>query len=302
MTIRHPLLQSKQITLKLKRDDLLALQTPFGDQNFCGNKWRKLKYNLLEAKNQNHTTLLTFGGAFSNHIAAVASAGALFNLQTIGIIRGEETLPLNPTLHQATRCGMQLHYVSRSDYKHKTDPAFLEQLAQKFGDFYSIPEGGSNVLALKGCEELAEEVTAQCTSRLPDYYCLPCGTGGTIAGFIQGMKGKGQILGFSALKGDFMTEEVEKLLVQNSGNWQIVNDYHFGGFARFKPALIDFINSFKAQQNIQLDPLYTGKMLYGIFDLIEQDRFIAGTHILAIHTGGIQGLKGFNQRFGTILK
>lgn len=286
----------------LKREDTLALQTTFGDYNFCGNKWRKLKYNLLEAKKQNHTTLLTFGGAYSNHIAAVASAGALFNFQTIGIIRGEKTAPLNPTLQQASQCGMQLHYISRSEYRQKADPAFLNQLIQKIGDFYSIPEGGTNALALKGCEELAAEIITQCAAQLPDYYCLPCGTGGTIAGFIQGMKGKGQILGFSALKGEFMRAEVAKLLSPDPKNWQIVNDYHFGGFARFKPTLIDFINRFKAQYQIQLDPLYTGKMLYGIFDLIEQDKFSAGTQILAIHTGGIQGLKGFNQRFGAILK
>ena len=297
--LKHPLFEQKKVVVFLKRDDLLV----FDDHPaLCGNKVRKLYYNLLTAKEKGLKTLLTFGGAYSNHIVATASAGKLNKLQTIGIIRGEE-VPQNSTLSYASQCGMRLVYVSRSQYREKKDPSFLQKLRAQYGEFYLIPEGGTNHLAIRGCESIPEELNSQ----LPDwdYLCAPCGTGGTLSGVIAGAKGKGQIIGFSALKGNFLIAEIKQLLSQYLphpiDNWQIQTAYHFGGFAKYKPELITFMNEFKTSFGISLDPIYTGKMMCGLFDLIKKDFFPPGSKIIAIHTGGLQGISGFNLRFGKLL-
>jgi len=292
-----PILKEKGVELFLLREDLLHA-------HISGNKYRKLKYNLLEAQKQGKTKLLTFGGAFSNHIAAVAAAGQQFGFKTVGVIRGEQSTTPSPTLRYAEACGMQLHFVSRSAYREKTTVAFTTQLIEKFGDFYSIPEGGTNSLALQGCAEIWESINAH-FSKAPDYVCTCVGTGGTIAGLIAGNESASQVLGFSALKGSFLTKDVTELLQMYHArfypNWLINNDYHFGGYAKHQPVLIDFMNDFKATQGISLDPVYTGKMMYGILDLVAKDYFPKGSRILAIHTGGLQGVEGFNQRFGNLL-
>ena len=302
--ISRPDLKERKVRLLVKREELLFLEPHLGDRGFCGNKWRKLKYNLLEARRQSQKRLLTFGGAFSNHIAAVASAGQLFDFDTIGIIRGEMPKALNATLEQAQRSGMQLHFIDRASYRQKRESGFLESLQGPFGPFYSLPEGGTNQLALQGCSEIIEELETQ-LEHLPDYVCLSCGTGGTLAGVIQGLKNRSQILGFSALKGNFHTTEIQDLFQQYAlpvyPNWQIQTDYHFGGFAKFDSSLISFINRFKLEFQIQLEPIYTGKLFFGIFDLIEKGYFKEGSTILAIHTGGLQGIRGFNQRFEDLI-
>ncbi|MDQ3292640.1 MAG: pyridoxal-phosphate dependent enzyme [Bacteroidota bacterium] len=291
--ISEPLLQGKQITLYLKREDLLHPQ-------ISGNKWRKLKYNLIEARNQQKNTLLTFGGAYSNHIAAVAAAGQEYNFRTIGFIRGESHQPLNPTLQFAQNCGMQLLYLDRTTYRQKQDPAFQENLKKEYPDAYLLPEGGTNLLAVKGCAEIITEIN------IPfDYICCAAGTGGTLAGIIARLNGHAQVLGFPALKGgQFLTTDIEALIQEYNGqeyqNWELQTDYHFGGYAKVKPELITFIQTFKATHHIQLEPVYTGKMLYGIYDLIRQDFFKSGCTIIAIHTGGLQGLAGFSERFGLV--
>lgn len=294
--VKNVFLTQKSIRLFIKRDDLLHI-------HISGNKWRKLKYNLIEAKRLGKTTLLTFGGAFSNHISAVAAAGEKFGFKTIGIIRGEKILPLNPTLTFAQKSGMELHFVSRTDYRNKNALEFQNQLKSQFGEFYLIPEGGTNCFALKGCAEIILEVNKQNIN--PDYYCVACGTGGTVSGLISGLKNEKKVIGFSALKGDFLKKEVASLLLKCDGetylNWEISTEYHFGGYAKWKPDLIDFINDFYEKTNIPLDPIYTGKMLFGIYDLIQKDYFEKGSTILAIHTGGLQGIQGFNERFGDIL-
>lgn len=295
--IFSPLLQQKGIRLLLKRDDLLHPE-------ISGNKWRKLKFNLLKVKESGVEKILTFGGAFSNHIAATAAAGKAYNFPTIGIIRGEKIEPLNPTLKFATECGMHLKFVSRTDYRQKNELTFLEELKTEFGDFYALPEGGSNALAVKGCREIIMETEKQ-LEKLPDYLCVCCGTGGTIAGMIAELKGRKKVLGFSALKGDFLTQEVIQLLQESNSqiyeNWKIQTDYHFGGYAKWKPPLIDFMNDFKRKNEVALDPIYTGKMLLGIYDLIEKGHFEKGATILAVHSGGLQGIEGFNARFGQLL-
>lgn len=279
--------------LFIKRDDLLA--PSLGDP-LCGNKWRKLKYNLKEAIESGHNTLLTFGGAYSNHIAAVASAGRHFKLNTIGIIRGEAHVPLNPTLELARQYGMRLEYMNRSDYRAKKEPVILERLQGQFGDYYLIPEGGTNQLAVKGAADLVAELSEQLEGRIPDYVVVSCGTGGTVAGIINGLKGESQVIGVAALKGNFLQKEVEKYLLQPYQNWSILNEYHFGGYAKFTPPLIEFIKQFKKNHQIQLDPIYTGKTFYALMDLVRKRYFSTGSLVVVVHTGGLQGIEGFQQR------
>ena len=271
------------ISLVMKREDLIH---PF----VSGNKFRKLKYNLLQAKTENQSTLLTFGGAYSNHIAAVAYAGKEKGFQTIGIIRGDELgekIESNPTLKFAQECGMQFEFVSREDYRLKTDSAFFEQLENKFGSFYFIPEGGTNAFAIKGCEEILTQEDG-----IFDYVACAIGTGGTISGIINSAFRYQKILGFPALKGDFLQDEIRNF-VQNE-NWELITEYHFGGYAKVNDELIAFINWFFEQTQIPLDPVYTGKMVFGVFDLINKNYFPENSKILLIHTGGLQGIHGMN--------
>jgi len=277
------LLLEKKIRLFILREDLIH-------PHISGNKWRKLYYNIDAAKQNELTRLITFGGAYSNHIAATAAAGKEFGFKTLGFIRGEEQLPLNSTLSYAKDCGMEFRYLSRSDYRLKNDPAFLKSLLKNEKEYYLIPEGGTNKLAVKGCEEILTNLSIDF-----DYVCCACGTGGTISGLINSLKSSQKAIGFPALKGaHFLNEEIEKFT--NNSQWELNLDYHFGGYAKAKPDLINFMNSFKAKHNITLDPVYTGKMLFGLWDLIEKDYFRAGSTIIAVHTGGLQGIDGMNDR------
>ena len=285
--IEDDLLLSKSINLYLKREDLILSE-------ISGNKWYKLKYNLIEAENNGIKQILTFGGAYSNHIFSTAAACNLFGFESIGIIRGEEHLPLNPTLSFAVENGMKLFYLDRSVYRDKYNEILLIKLKNKFGNFYLVPEGGSNSFAVKGCSEIIKSIA------IPfDYICTPCGTGGTLAGIVVGLNNESSALGFSVLKGSsFLNAEVERLILNHNGkrynNWSINFDYHFGGYAKYNLELINFINTFYENHKIKLEPIYTGKMLYGIYDLIKNDFFKKGQTIIAIHTGGLQGLKGIN--------
>ena len=283
--MNQPLLLSlpKGISVFFKREDLIH---PF----VSGNKFRKLKYNLLQAKAENQSSLLTFGGAFSNHIAAVAYAGKENDFQTIGIIRGDELtekIASNPTLQFAQDCGMHLEFVTRDEYRQKNEVAFLENLKNKFGNFYLIPEGGANELAIKGCVEI---LTAQDSDF--DFICCAVGTGGTISGIINSALPHQKVLGFPALKGDFLQNEI-RIFAKNQ-NWELLTDYHFGGYGKVTTDLIAFINDFYSKTKIPLDPIYTGKMVFGILDLIEKNYFKEDSKILLIHTGGIQGIQGMN--------
>ncbi|WP_066834094.1 1-aminocyclopropane-1-carboxylate deaminase/D-cysteine desulfhydrase [Rufibacter ruber] len=288
--LSDPLLTEKGVELSVLREDLVHPTIP-------GNKWRKLNYNLLAAREQNCETLVTFGGAFSNHIAAVAAAGQEFGFATVGYLRGEETLPLNPTLQNATACGMQLRYLSRSEYRLRHEPQFQAEILKAAPKPYQLPEGGTNLLAVKGCTEIVTELTEPW-----DVLCVAAGTGGTLAGIVAGAAGKGQVIGFPALKGgNFLQEEVTELVQAYSGrryvNWELQTSYHFGGYAKHTPELLGFIQGFHTQHGILLDPVYTGKMLFGVFDLIRQDYFPKGTRIVAVHTGGQQGWKGYKERY-----
>jgi len=273
----------KDVTLTIKREDEIHPE-------ISGNKYRKLKYNLIAAKEQGLETLLTFGGAYSNHIAATASAGLEFGFKTIGIIRGDELADKvsgNSTLSFAQKCGMELKFISRKEYREKSSPEFIASLKKEFGYIYILPEGGTNDLAIKGCEEILTENDEDF-----DYICTPVGTGGTIAGIINSTKPNQKVVGFSSLKGDFLKGEIAKLTTK--GNWELITDYHFGGYGKINEELITFINNFKEETKIPLDPVYTGKMIYGLVDLMKRDKFKKGSKILAIHTGGLQGVKGMN--------
>ncbi|WP_091430873.1 1-aminocyclopropane-1-carboxylate deaminase/D-cysteine desulfhydrase [Flavobacterium degerlachei] len=279
LTIEFP----NSISVSIKREDLIH---PF----VSGNKFRKLKYNLLQAKEENQKTLLTFGGAFSNHIAAVAFAGKENGFKTIGIIRGDELrdkIADNLTLVFAQNCGMQLEFISREEYRLKNDSSFLENLKKQYGDFYLIPEGGTNELAIKGCQEILTEEDSDF-----DFVCCSVGTGGTISGIINSALPHQKVLGFPALKGDFLKDEI-RIFVQ-SENWDLITDYHFGGYGKVNQDLITFINQFYDENKIPLDPIYTGKMIFGVIDRIHKGYFPAQSKILLIHTGGIQGIKGMN--------
>lgn len=274
-----PLKFPKGIQLHLKRTDLVH-------STISGNKFYKLKKNLITAKAQDATTILTFGGAYSNHIAATAAAAHAYGFRTVGIIRGEElsgNFQSNPTLAQAHAHGMQLHFISRSDYQKKTNTDFIQHLASRFGVFYMIPEGGTNSLAVQGCEEILTLSDQQDF----DYICCSVGTGGTIAGIINASSDGQKILGFPALKGDFLADEVRRWTVRS--HWDLCLDYHFGGYAKTTPELLKFIFQFQQNTDIEIEPIYTGKMLFGIFDLIERGYFPKNSRILAIHTGGLQG-------------
>ncbi len=275
--------ESASIDLWIKREDLIH---PL----LSGNKYRKLKYNLARAKLEGKDTILSFGGAYSNHIHALAFACKEHKYKSIGIIRGEQENSNNPTLSDAKQFGMHLHFVNRTEYKNKNTLKYIESLKEIFGDFYLIPEGGTNEYALLGTSEVISEIAFRF-----DYLCCSVGTGGTIAGLIKSCPNESKILGFSALKGDFIVKEVHDLLCDKYSNWEINTQNHCGGYAKTNNELWDFINEFKEETNIQLDPIYTGKMLLGLKKMSLEGLFPKNSKIIALHTGGLQGLRGFKK-------
>ena len=285
--------------------NLFVLRTDLNHPLISGNKLFKLKYNLLDAKKNKKKALLTFGGAFSNHIAATAAAGKEYKFKTIGIIRGDEHSELNPTLQFAVNCGMILHYVSRTLYRNKKE--LYEYVNQKFSEeeFYLIPEGGSNEHGVLGCKEITKQININF-----DYVCGACGTGATMAGIVLSLKNNQKAIGFQILKADGYIKNIvmqwlnhfsKKQEKQKDSsvtdylrpNWSINENYHFGGYAKVKSELVEFIYQFEQDNNIPLDYIYTGKMMFGIYDLIRTGFFKRGETVIAIHTGGLQGNSGF---------
>jgi 1-aminocyclopropane-1-carboxylate deaminase len=259
----------------LKRDDLIH-------PDFPGNKWRKLAPNLVAAREQGHTTLLTFGGAFSNHLRAVAAAGRHFGFQTVGIVRGEQHLPLNEVLAAASDFGMRLIYLDRAAYRDKAGADVLDRFRSELGDCYVLPEGGSNSPAVRGCTEIPREITEPF-----DVICCAVGTGGTLAGISGGLIDDQRALGFAVLKGgEFLNDDVAKLQQAAFGmarsNWSIETGFHCGGYAKRTPDLNAFIADFEQRHSMRLNWVYEAKMLLGLFDLIEAGRFPANTTIVAV--------------------
>jgi len=265
-------------------------------KEISGNKWYKLKYNLLNAEKNHFKTILTFGGAYSNHIRAVAAVAKHFSMRSIGVIRGESHNVLNPTLSFAQKQGMKIHYISREQYRLKTNQDFIQSLKDQFGEFYLIPEGGTNSLAVQGAAEILEGFPKY------DFVCVPVGTGGTMAGLIRGTPDQTTIYGFPVVRDQSLEGTIESFVSEScAAKWQLFTNYHFGGYARFDDSLIEFINAFKASTGVPLDPIYTGKMIFGVFDMMKKGLINTASRVLAIHTGGLQGIEGFNQRFGELI-
>lgn len=278
-------LREKGVELDILREDTLHPLV-------SGNKFRKLKYNLQQALHEGHNQLLTFGGAHSNHILATAAAAKEQGLQSIGVIRGEElqdTSRWGPTLRQAASLGMTFHFVSRSAYRQKDDPGFIKELKSQFPPFYLIPEGGTNERAIQGCAEILDARTHHYT-----IVASAVGTGGTLAGLVKAKHPHQKVLGFSVLQGTFQKEVVARYA--SDTGYEITDAYSFGGYAKIDLTLIRFINDFYQQTGIPLDPVYTGKMVFGLVDRIQKGEFPENSRILAIHTGGLQGIPAMNEK------
>lgn len=292
--------------------ELRMLRLDEVDPVISGNKWFKLKHNLIKAHADQYTGLLSFGGYYSNHLHALAAAGQRFGFSTVGIVRGEAPKHYSPTLLDLQRFDMQLRFISRSEYRNKNQADFQNALKREFGHFYLIPEGGCNALGVRGCEEIVTSIYAQ-NSYQPDFIVLSCGTGTTLAGVIRGVAGRCHVIGIAALKGArFLEQDVLDLMKEAAGlesspqqvhstearghhTWHIEYDYAFGGFAKVNAVLLDFMAAFERETSIKLDPVYTGKMLFAVYDLIERVVIPAGAKVLVIHTGGLQGLRGLRK-------
>ena len=288
--ISHPIFTLHKIDVKVKRDDQI-------DNIISGNKWRKLKYNILHAKAIGAKGVITFGGCFSNHIHACAFACQQQQLPVMAFIRGEEVNQHNYTLTWARHWGMQLKFVDRMTYRQRNDKRYLTQLQQQYPEHLIIPEGGSNALALTGMAEVINELNQQC-----DFDCLitPVGSGGTLAGLILGDKGQHNLLGIAVLKQqDYLENEIKALLPSNCQqykNWQVKNEFHRGGYAKFSDLDAAKIRQFSAEVDIDFEPVYSGKMILAVLDLIESGYFPAHHRLILLHTGGLQGLGGMFER------
>ena len=257
-----------------------------------GNKAWKLKHNLIYMLNNDIEGMLTFGGAYSNHIYQTARMGHRMDIPTIGLIRGEIDDIYNPTLNDVRSWGMQLVAMNRSDYRRRLETSFLESIQKKYPRYHIVPEGGTNTLAINGTTELGIIVDQICNQYGFKNIGISVATGGTMAGIIKGSIDK-TIIGYGALKGKFITKDVERWLEEKGSNWVIEDEQSFGGYGKWNSDLIAFIKSFYQQTEIVLDPIYNGKMMWNAW---KKNRLDNDT--LFIHTGGIQGNRGYNQRFG----
>lgn len=291
--IKDEIFEEKKIKVYVKRDDLIHAE-------ISGNKWRKLKHNILKAKELGCNSVLTFGGAFSNHIYATAAAGKYFGFDTIGIIRGNELNEnSSPTLKFAAECGMKLHFISRIEYSEIRE----NQFNYSFTNSLIVPEGGTNEFALGGVGEMVEEINEQLGTE-PDYIICPVGTGGTIAGIMAKTNLKTKVLGVCVLKGATYLQDEINFLVKNASsnnvgrvhnavdvnfaNFEILWDFHHGGYAKKTPELIDFISKFEEKQQIKIEPIYSGKMFFAFYELLKSNYFKENTKVILVHTGGIQ--------------
>ncbi len=327
MLVYNPIIQKLNTPFDYELD---VLRLDMLHESISGNKWFKLKYNLQKAQQQNINTIVTFGGAYSNHIAAAANACKFFKLKSVGIIRGEE-ITLNPTLIQAKENGMILEFVSRETYSKKNDKEFKNYLQTKYGNHYLIPEGGNNLEGVLGCTEIIKSEWDY------DYVLCACGTATTYAGIVSTINSNSKVLGISVLKGEnklpndvelilkklthhvdegsdlspsndcFVTEIAHRTDVKINGNEEfeteiisencITSNYSFNGYANYYQPLIDFKNNFETQYNIPLDYVYTNKLFFAAFNLMLKQKLKKNANVLVIHSGGLQGNRGFEERF-----
>jgi len=274
----------------IKRDDLIHPQV-------SGNKWRKLKYNIKHAHQQGLEGIISFGGAFSNHLYAVAGACSLTKLKFIAYVRGDEFDGDNPTLQFLKSQGAELKFQNRSAYRNKTDEDFLLDLRQKYPNYLIVPEGGSNDLAITGVTELMNEVYSQLDSDKLLVFC-GVGSGSTITGITKGLKGQDKAFGLLAVNDTSLPAKIsESLSDTEQSKLQLDLHSHLGGFGKTSPDLINFINRFYTNTGVPLEPLYTGKVAYRILEMLKENLIDASQTILMIHTGGLQGNFGFDYRF-----
>lgn len=270
-------------TIQFQQYQIGVLRLDLIDPDVSGNKWFKLKHNINQAILEHKTSILTFGGAFSNHIAATAKVCQLANLQSIGIIRGEETALTNSTLSVAIKNGMQLHFVTRENYQNKNSPFYLTELQQKHPHAYIVPEGGDNELGEKGCSEILMETT----NKFDRVFCA-FGTGTTFKGIAQSLKTHQQLTAINVLKFD-----AGDISMQATVN----NNYHFGGYAKHTPQLLEFKTWFETEYHLELDYVYTAKLFYAVFDLMKKETISPLHKLLIIHSGGLQGNEGYKKRY-----
>lgn len=297
--IEDDLLSRHNVQLLIKREDLRH-------QQISGNKWHKLKHHILAAQQKGFTKLLSFGGAYSNHLHAMAAIGPLLNMDTVGVIRGGPFSDLNPTLTDNQKNGMHLHYVSREDYRCKGDVAYQQELLKLFGPAYIIPEGGGGAKGVKGCVEFGQQLVQQFFSPFgqenntgANYIVLPVGTGTTLAGVALGAALGNDlnitVLGISVLKGAYSLEDDVKAAIAGAGieahsvPWKLNHSFHGGGYAKIDRSMQEFMLEWQVAHQIELDAIYTAKMMYAIYQLVLAGEIESGSRVIAIHTGGLQG-------------
>lgn len=291
--INLPALEEAEIQCYIKRDDLL-------DSEFQGNKYRKLKYNLQYAIDQGYEEIVSFGGAYSNHLHALSFIPELSSLKVTVYVRGEINDPENKTLHQARLKGIRLISLPRNEYRRRSEVEFQRHIMQTHPNGYLVPEGGTNELAVKGVIECGNEIREQLGEE-PDYCLVPVGSGGTLSGLVQCFSSHCQVIGVAAFRGSESIDQIRQVVLSLSGstpsNWEILSHFHFGGFAKMTHSLFDFICDFQTETGILLDPIYTSKMVFAFTSLVVQGFFEKGSKVVLIHTGGVQGWDGFIQRF-----
>lgn len=281
--VTNVVLDRAQISLAVKREDLLH-------PTISGNKWRKLKFNLKYALDNRIETIITFGGAFSNHIYSTAAACKELGLKSVGLIRGDYDKH-NPTTMFARKCGMELRFIDRLSYKEKENSDVVKSILSQYSNYILIPEGGSNDLAIEGLHELSNEINATKYSII----LVSAGTGSTASGILSNLHPDKELWVFSSLKSNYLKQEIlEKTPASKHQQLRFISDYHFRGYGKTTPELINFINDFKAQTGIPTDPIYNGKLIAGFHDMIEQGQAINSNSYLWIHTGGLQGIAAYN--------
>ncbi|MEX0739797.1 MAG: pyridoxal-phosphate dependent enzyme [Pseudohongiella sp.] len=308
------MLTSKQICVQSVHDDVLqahdvslrVIRFDLAHPTVGGNKWYKLQRNLALAREQGATRLLSFGGAYSNHLYALAAAGAAAGFETVGVVRGELVQPLNSTLAFAHAHGMQLIPVSRATYRRRSDADYIAGLHHQYGPFYLIPEGGANVAGVRGCEDMATVLATLIPDLADCEIALACGTGTTLAGLLSGLRllykhqtneSRPFVRGVAVLKGaDFLRHDIRHWLTcvnspAKDEDWCLETDYHGGGYARVNQDLSDFVVRFARMHNIALEPVYTGKLMQALYQRIGSGLYPPGSRILALHTGGLRPLQ-----------
>ncbi len=285
--IKLQFLEENEVKLFIKRDDLIH-------NDISGNKWRKLNLNVKHVLRQQYKGVITFGGAHSNHLSATAFIGKENDIETVAIVRGDEHVTRSETLKFCEANQMKLIFETRENYRKRNEAEYLKTWQEKYPDYFIIPEGGANDLGVKGCEEIVTEINFDF-----DYITVDCGTGATLSGMVRPLQAHQKAIGVQVLKGrDFISEEVMKFSHDYKEKFEVWTDYHFGGYAKYQDELLDFMRWFYKETDIKLDPVYTGKQFYAIFDQIKKGYFPEKSTIVLTHTGGLQGIPGFEKRYG----